>query len=253
MKVFRDIRWLYWRAFLINLRNPTWLFVGISTPIMYLVLFTPLLKPLAGSGGFPQGHVLDIFLPGILALLSFGSGTGLGFGTLFDLKSGLIERFRVTPASRFALLIGSILASSTWTLFFTAIVVAISTLYGFHVHIVGLLVYAVLLVLLLLLFAAFFTAIALITKEISSLAAISNGLNLPILLLAGVLLPLSAGPGWMRFLGHLDPLYYTVEAGRSLCANHFTTTQVWQGFGVIVPLTILVMAWSTRVYRKAVA
>ena len=60
--------------------------------------------------------------------------------------------------------------------------------------------------------AAFSTAMALVTKEINSFAAIINGINLPILLLAGVLLPISIGPLWMRVLAHFNPLYYAVEA-----------------------------------------
>jgi ABC-2 type transport system ATP-binding protein len=43
-------------------------------------------------------------------------------------------------------------------------------------------------------------------------AAITNGINLPVLLLAGVLLPMSLGPLWMRVIAHVNPLYYLVEA-----------------------------------------
>ena len=52
-----------------------------------------------------------MFLPGILSLLAFASGIGLGFGTIFELKAASIERFRVTPASRLAILTGPILAT----------------------------------------------------------------------------------------------------------------------------------------------
>jgi hypothetical protein len=71
--------------------------------------------------------------------------------------------------------------------------------------------------------SAFSVATALVTKDISSFAAIINGLNLPVLLLAGVLLPISLGPAWMRVLAHLNPLYYAVEGARALCAGAFTS------------------------------
>jgi len=61
-------------------------------------------------------------------------------------------------------------------------------------------VLAVLLGMLLIMMAAWSVATALVTKEISGFAAIINGINLPILLLAGVLLPISLGPAWMRVL-----------------------------------------------------
>jgi ABC-2 type transport system permease protein len=253
MKTARDIGLLFQRYVTQLLRNPVWLVVGFSTPILYLALFTPLLKHLAGSGGLPTGNVLDLFLPGILALLAFASGAGSGFGTIFELKAGVIERFRVTPASRFAILIGPILASMVMMLVFDAVVVAVGFGFGFSVHWAGLAVLVVLLGLLMIIMAAFSTATALVTKEISGFAAVINGINLPILLLAGVLLPISLGPTWMRVMAHFNPLYYLVQASRVLAGGTLTGAAVWQAFAVLVPLCALVLAWATRVFRKAVA
>ena len=79
MKTVRDTGLLFQRYTLQLLRNPVWLFVGFSTPVLYLLLFTPLLKNLPGAKGFPTGSVLELFLPGILALLAFTSaGPGPG-------------------------------------------------------------------------------------------------------------------------------------------------------------------------------
>ncbi|MFZ0665748.1 MAG: ABC transporter permease, partial [Acidimicrobiales bacterium] len=108
MKTARDTGLLFHRATLQMLRNPVWLFVGVSTPLLYLLLFTPLLKHFTGGGS--TGLVLDVFLPGILALLAFASGMSSGFNTIFELQSGVIERFRVTPASRLAILAGPLLS-----------------------------------------------------------------------------------------------------------------------------------------------
>jgi ABC-2 type transport system permease protein len=177
----------------------------------------------------------------------------MGFSTIFELQAGVIERFRVTPASRFALLIGPILSGLTMMMVFDAVVVAIGVGVGFKVHWLGLAALAVVLGLLAALMAAFSTATALITKDISSFAAIINGINLPILLLAGVLLPISIGPLWMRVLAHFNPLYYAVQASRALATGTFGAPAVWQAFAVLVPLCALVVTWATRVFRKAVA
>ncbi len=253
MKTARDTGLLFQRYTLQMLRNPVWLFVGFSTPILYLVLFTPLLKELPGVRGFPTGTVLDVFLPGILALLAFASGSSAGFGTIFELQSGLIERLRVTPASRFAILAGPLLSGLVMMTVFDAVVVAVGYGFGFTIHWVGLVILTVLLWLLAALMGAFSTATALVTKDISSFAAIINGINLPILLLAGVLLPISLGPLWLRVLAHVNPLYYLVVAARSLAVGHLTDPAVWQAFAVLVPLCALVMAWATRVFKQAVS
>jgi len=249
----RDVGLLFQRYLTQLLRNPVWVIVGFSTPILYLALFTPLLKHLIGSGGLPTGNVLDLFLPGILSLLAFATGIGPGFNTLFELKAGVIERFRVTPASRFAILLGPILASMLMMLVFDAAVVAIAFGFGFAVHWAGLGVLVVLLGLLMVTVAAWSIATALVTKEISGFAAIANGINLPILLLAGVLLPISLGPAWMRVLAHFNPLYYLVQASRTLAGGTLTGPAVWQAFAVLVPLCAVVLTWATNVCRKAVA
>jgi ABC-2 type transport system permease protein len=132
-------------------------------------------------------------------------------------------------------------------------VVAVGYGFGFSVHWAGLAVLAVLLALLLTIMAAFAIATALITKDISGFAAIVNGINLPVLLLAGVLLPISLGPAWMRVLAHFNPLYYMVQASRVLAGGTVAAAAVWQAFAVLVPLCALVLAWATSVFRRAVA
>lgn len=253
MKTARDVGLLFGRYMTQLLRNPVWLIVGFSTPVLYLALFTPLLKHLPGAPGLPQGNVLDLFLPGILCLLAFASGTGPGFSTIFELRSGVIERLRVTPASRFAILAGPILATMVMTFAFDAVVIAVGAAFGFHVHLLGLAVLAVLLGLLLVTMAAFSIAIALITKDISGFAAIANGLNLPVLLLAGILLPMSLGPLWIRVLAHFNPLYYLVEASRVLATGTLAGAAVWRAFAVLIPLCSVMLTWATRVVRTAVA
>jgi ABC-2 type transport system permease protein len=133
------------------------------------------------------------------------------------------------------------------------VVVAVGAGFGFSVHWLGLAVLAVLLGLLMIIMAAFSIATALATKDISGFAAIVNGINLPILLLAGVLLPISLGPAWMRVLAHVNPLYYLVQASRELAAGTMGAAAVWQAFAVLVPLCALVLAWATRVFRRTVA
>ncbi len=252
-KALQDIGLLFARCVRQLLRNPIWVIMGFSTPILYLALFTPLLRQLAGTGILPGANVLNYFLPGILSLLAFASGLGPGFSMLFELKAGVIERFRVTPASRLAILVGPILATMVMMFAFDAVLVAVGAGFGFSLHGAGLLILAVLLGLLMIVMATFSVAIALATRDIAGFAAVVNGINLPTILLAGVLLPISLGPAWMRVLAHFNPLYYLVQASRTLAGGTLTGSAVWQAFAVLVPLCVVVLAWATSVFRRAVA
>jgi ABC-2 type transport system permease protein len=253
VKTLSDVRLLFLRPFLQNLRNPVYVPINISTSLLYLVLFMPLLEKLSGPG-FGSDEIIQLFLPGVVALLFVNGGTIVVWSTIFDLQKGLIERLRVTPASRFALLMGPILSWVAMTVVSSAVLVALSVPFGFEVHLAGLLVFAVLLVMLLMIFGAWSIATAVLMKgEIVGISGVIVGLNLPIVLLGGVLLPLRLAPAWMRALAYIDPLYYAVEAGRDLSVGHISTGAVGLAFAVITPLTVVVLTWATRAYQRAVA
>jgi ABC-2 type transport system permease protein len=48
-------------------------------------------------------------VPGILALMALNAGTGAGWIVIREIDEGVIERLRVTPMNRFALLMGMVL------------------------------------------------------------------------------------------------------------------------------------------------
>ena len=106
MKLLRDIWLIFQRQFLLLVRNPIWVFVGVFQPVMYLLLFAPLLKPALGVSTNAEAY--RIFVPGLLVLLAIFGGLFQGFGLIAELRAGVIERSRVTPVSRVALLLGPV-------------------------------------------------------------------------------------------------------------------------------------------------
>jgi ABC-2 type transport system permease protein len=253
MKTLRDFGLLFKRSFLQSLRNKAWFGIGVATPLLYLALFAPLLQKLTGGPGFTTGNTLDVFLPGILAFLAFNSGTSGGWTTIFELQEGYVERIRVTPVSRLALLVGPILSSITYLFIFSAVLVAVAMPFGFHLNLVGMLVMFVLLALTHAITASFAVSIALLTRDMGSMASVVVGISLPVLLLSGVLLPLTLAPTWERILAHINPLYYVVEADRLLAQGNIINGTVGLAFLVMVILTGITLWWATRVFRKAVA
>ncbi len=246
--------WLFFRRKLLEaLRQPVWIFTGLSTPLLYLALFEPLLKSLAGRAGFPHGTVLDVFVPGILTLLAFGAGMGAGWVVIWELDSGVTERLRVTPASRLALLLGTVLRDIVMFAVPALVVVLVAIPFGFDAHWGGLVLLLALLAMLTASASATSSALGIKLRQIGSLAAIVTGAQLPLTLLAGILLPLSVGPVWLRVLGHVNPMYYAVQAARDLAAGQVLTATVGVGFAVMAALAALALWWGTRSYRRAMA
>jgi ABC-2 type transport system permease protein len=233
------------------LRQPTWVFVGLTQPLLYLALFAPLLQSLAGRPGFRSGSVLDVFVPGILVLMAFGTGMGAGWIVIWEIDSGVIERLSVTPVSRWALVLGTVLRDVVTFVGPAVLVVVVAIPFGFHAHWAGLAILLMLLALLTAIVSAWSAAMGILLRQIGSLAAVVTGLQLPLTLLAGILLPLSLAPAWMVIVAHVDPLYYAVEAARDLAANSLATPSVAQGFLVLGALTVVMLWGTTTVYRRA--
>ena len=64
-------------------------------------------------------------------------------------------------------------------------------------------------------------------------------------------LPLSLGPDWLRVLGHLNPMYYAVQAARSLASGSLANGTVGVGFAVTAAAAALALWWGTRSYQRA--
>src|SRR5438045_3058607 len=109
MKLIRDTWLVFGRYFGLFIHNPVWVALGVLQPVLYLVLFAPLLKPIAAMRGFPPGGAYNVFVPGLLVQLGMFGAAGVGFSLIAELRMGVIERLRVTPVSRVALLFGGAL------------------------------------------------------------------------------------------------------------------------------------------------
>jgi ABC-2 type transport system permease protein len=253
MKMITDIRLLFWRKMKETLRNPIYILTSMLTPIIYLALFSPLLKKLTGIPGLSSGNVLNVFVPGLLVIIAFLSGLFVGYNMIDEVRNGVIERFRVTPTSRFALLAGRVLRDLVNMLFIVIFFTLIALPFGFTPNFWGFLVLLVLLCLLLITTSSFGNALGLILKDEDRLSPLVQGINLPILLLSGMLLPMELAPKWLQVVAHFNPAYYAVEAGRLLIAGHIYEAKVGEAFLFLVPLTIITVAWATSAFKKAIS
>jgi ABC-2 type transport system permease protein len=253
MKLATDVRLLFWRKMKETLRNPIYMLNSLLTPIIYLVLFAPLLRKLVGVPGLNANDILNVFVPGLLVIISFFGGLFVGYNMIDEVRNGVVERFRVTPTSRFALLAGRVLRDMVNMLVIVTVFVVISIPLGFRPDPVGFLLFVPLLCLLLITTSSFGNALGLLLRDEDRLSPIVQGINLPILLLSGMLLPMELAPAWLQVLAHFNPAYYAVEAGRTLVAGRLGDVKVAEAYLFMVPLTALVVWWATRAFRRAVA
>jgi ABC-2 type transport system permease protein len=253
MKLIRDTWLVFSRQILLLIRNPTWVFVGVFQPVMYLLLFAPLLKPaLAPLGATSNADVYRIFVPGLLILLALFGGLFSGFGLIAELRAGIIERSRVTPVSRFALLLGRSLRDVVTMIVQAIIITLLSLVFGLRVHVGYLLLAYLLLALIALMTSSLSSAVALVVRSEDALAPLMNTVSQPILLLSGILLPLTFAPLWLRNVAKWNPFSWAVDGTRALFDGDISNDKVWQGLLIVVALTVLSVVWAARKFATSV-
>jgi len=250
-KLVRDSWLIFGSALRVMLRNPAWVFLGLFQPICYMLLFAPLLKNLAGVPGFPTGGAYNVFTPGLMMMMAiFGSGFA-GFTVIGQLREGVIERLRVTPVNRLALMIGMISVNLLNLLVQTLLLVGVGMLLGFRPDAGGLALLVVLVLIGGLMMGSCSYAVALVVKNEGSLAAAVNLVALPLLLLSGIMLPISLAPDILRTIAQGNPFAYSVDAARALVAGHLGDIAIAQAFIILGVLALLALWWATTSIRKA--
>jgi ABC-2 type transport system permease protein len=253
MKLARDTWLIFQRQTLLLWRNPVWVFVGIFQPVMYLLLFGPLLKPaLAPLGATTNADVYRIFVPGLLVLIAIFGGLFQGFGLIAELRAGIIERSRVTPVSRVALLLGRSMRDVLSLLVQAVIITVLALFFGLSVFILDLLLAYLLLALIAMMTSAVSYGVALRVKSEDALAPLMNTVAQPVLLLSGILLPLMFAPRWLRRIADWNPFSWAVDGTRALFAGHLGDDKVWQGLLIIAVLAVAAVVWAAREFARSV-
>jgi ABC-2 type transport system permease protein len=253
MKILRDT-WLvfgrYWGLFI---HNPVWVAIGVVQPLLYLLLFAPLLSSIVKTPGFPSGGAYNVFVPGLLVQLGMFGAAGVGFSLIAELRMGVIERLRVTPVSRVSLLLGRALRDILSIVIQSLILIVLALPFGLSINPIGVIVVLALIALIGLLTASIAYAAALWLRSEDSYAPLIFTSSLPILLLSGVLLPLGLAPQWLRNIAALNPLSYAVDAARAVFVGNLDNPSVVKGVALMAVLAILAIFLGARAFGRAVA
>ncbi len=189
-------------------------------------------------------------MPGLLVLLAIFGGLFQGFGLIAELRAGVIERSRVTPVSRLALLLGRSLRDVVSLLVQAIMITLLALLFGLRVCIGDLLLAYLMLALIALMISAVSYASALKVKSEDALAPLMNTVAQPVLLLSGILLPLASAPGWLKRIADWNPFSWAVDGVRALFNGHPGANSVWQASLIVGVLAVLAVIWGARSFAK---
>lgn len=238
------------RALRLSLRNPVWVVVGLTQPVLYLALFGPLLDAVSQVPGFPPGDSWQVFVPGLLVQLGVFGALFVGFGLIAEYRAGVIERMRVTPASRTALLLGRVLHDVVVLVFQSLLLIAAALVAGLRAPWRGMALGLVLTALLGAALSSASYAVALTVKNEDALAPLLNSISVPLLLLSGILLPMSLAPGWLKTVADINPITHIVNGIRAVFRGDLGEVDVLWGAGLALALAALGIFLGRRTFAR---
>ncbi|GIG63112.1 transport permease protein [Longispora fulva] len=250
MTTLREIVLLYRVQLRHTLRTKIGIVMGVVQPLIYLLLFGPMLIKVSRTPGLDGANPWQTFVPGVLVYLAlFGPGFA-GFGIISDLRAGVIERMRVTPVSRLALLLGRVLRDLTVLAIQIAMVTAVGFALGLRASPVGLLIGLAVLLLLGAGLSSLSLALGVILKSEDQFAPLVTLGALPLMLLSGILLPMQLAPTWLDVASRFNPLRYVVDGVREVFAGHYATRTVAEAFVAAALLSVVCVFVGTRTFHR---
>ncbi len=241
-----DIRTVFSRELRPTLRQPFTIIISMVQPLVFLALFAPLLPEVEG------GSALQWFVPGIVVMSCLFGASMTGSNLLFEIQTGSHERMLVTPLRRPALLVGRALKEIVPMVAQVALIVAVCVPFGFELHLGGAVLGMVILGGFCVGLGALSYTLALASKNQEWLFwTVQQTLLFPVLLLAGVLLPIDDGPGWLRALAKVNPLTYVVDAERALFNGDVLARTTVDGLVAAVVVAALGLAVGVRAMQRS--
>lgn len=230
------------------LRNPFSAIFSIVQPLFFLALYAPLL-PDTGPGG---ESALQWFVPGMVVMSCLFATSATGSNLQFEMQTGSHERMLVSPLRRPALIIGRALKEIVPMFFQTALIVAVTIPFGFRLHLAGAVLGLLILAVCCVGLGALSYTLALAAKNQEWMFwAVQQTLIFPLMLLAGMLLPVDDGPGWLRAMAAFNPLTYVVDAERALFNGDVASGTVLAGLAAAVLVALGGLLVGTRAMRRA--
>ncbi|GHH80868.1 transport permease protein [Streptomyces sulfonofaciens] len=221
---------------------------GVLMPLLYLLFFGPLLTGLPLAPGASSWQVL---VPGLLLQLGLFGAAFAGFSIIIEKNLGVVERMRVTPVSRLALLLGRTLRDTALFLFQAVLLVLAAIAMGLRAPLAGVLIGFAFTALLTLSLSCLSYALALRVRTPQEFGPVVNAVTMPSMLLSGLMLPMALAPGWLDLLSHLMPLRYLVDAMRDAYLGRYATAGMLYGTLVATAFLTLALVVGTRVFRRA--
>jgi ABC-2 type transport system permease protein len=195
----------------------TELYFRAVQPILWIVVFGPVMSSVKAipTGGIPY---TDFITPGVLIQSTTFLCIFYGLMMVWERDSGILKKLLVTPASRYATVIGRSMASGVRAIFQGLIIIPVALLIG--VKFIPNIAYFVSAFLIIFLSSGGFAAISILVasfmKTRERFMGIGQAIIMPLFFASNALYPIEMMPSILRNFSAVNPMSYVVDAVRGL-------------------------------------
>jgi ABC-2 type transport system permease protein len=232
-------------------RSPIGIATSLFQPVAFLLFFTPFLKSVLHVSSYSAAF--QIYVPSLLCVTGLMGGLFAGFALLAAMRQGVIRRFQVTPLSRSGLLLGRELTFVVTVGIQSVLITVLALIFGLRVRPANFVLALIVLAMMVLLGVSIAYALALAVPNESVLPYLMNGLAQPLSLLAGVLIPLSVAPLWLRDVALWNPWAWAANGMRALFLDHIGASVVWEAAAILAGLALVAVVLSARLFSREIA
>ena len=192
-------------------------------------------------------------MPSLLCAMGLFSGLFAGFSMLASIQQGVIGRFRVTPLSRVGLMFGRELVFVLLTCFQGVVITLVALIFGLRAPVLNVLLALVLLGLMVLTGVSISYILAIFVPSRTALLNLTNGVTEPLALLAGILIPLSVAPLWVRDVARWNPFAWGANGMRAVFQGNLGAQVVWEAGVILAGLALIAVTASSRLFTREIA
>lgn len=246
------------------LRQPIFLFFSLIQPLVWFLLFTQAFSAIGNiqGPGFTFSSLtgtssyITFFTAAVIIQTIASSALQAGIGMVNDLDSGFMDKMRVAPISKSAILFGKLFSDAISTMIQVIIILLIGFALGVTIAsgFLGVLMILVLAATFGIAWSGISIFVALTTKNSQTTLSVGLLTTFPLLFLSASVMPLKLLPtNGVQQVAKVNPFTFIAQAFQNLIIKGFVWDSIGYAFIAILIIGVISLGASILVFRKKIS
>jgi ABC transporter DrrB family efflux protein len=195
---------------------------------------------------------VSFLIPGVIAQTAAFATMGTAIALAIEVQKGVIDRLRVMPIARSAVLVSRLLADAIRMLITLVVIVAVGYLVGFRFHdgaasAVGMVALAEAFGLSM---CCVSMCIGLTLRQEEAVQAFGMIWLFPLTFVSSAFVPVQTMPGWLEAFAVNQPITHVINALRSLALGTPMGDNLWLSLVWLTGIVVVFLPLSVRAYKR---